>query len=667
MSDLCVYELEDNVWDEFSGTDDHIVPHPGNGLGQVVVQVESRKKPRHEVVDVVNRSHDGIKCSNSSSTVTQKDKMLEKSSWSETPDGVFTASYDSSPVKERNIVSEETKTSNHCLKSENDDTMDNELFADDPILSEKSTALDNSSYDYPLNHISQAKDDLNFFGNGCEDKEGSDLLYYGWADDIGNFEDVDRMFRSCDATFGLEGLTNEDAMCWFPTSQCNEGSEDEIKMSSKFSTSETGALIGDSEQPLASARNSSLNDSETKSLVTSDKTNSRIATAVDQSAPSPVLFFNGSDAKSVSWQKKQAKHQNQSAVKRKDRKMENGCFFHQNGTMNLDMKHLFGGSSHQPLSTPGSQQHNHTLGPQSLNYTQMPVPYVDMDYSHSTDQISVCPTQSDAKSGNSTHLSASLKESLYASNQVESVKSFYNSKLENSVRTFNDNTDKELLQQELQLSFPSNTKETDITGQSALHGSVTLKKQAGSSAYDFEGHSEIEGFSAGLQGEIDSSNAQESSCVSSVFDDISLEATSFRQLQLVMERLDIRTKLCIRDSLYRLARSAEQRHNCANANGGNSDGRQTSSSAAAEEPDKPVGFMDVETNTNPIDRSIAHLLFHRPSDPSLVSNSDALSLKSQAVVRGSAASSALITKGEVCLDENANDDDKFALVTLDNR
>lgn len=31
-------------------------------------------------------------------------------------------------------------------------------------------------------------------------------------------------------------------------------------------------------------------------------------------------------------------------------------------------------------------------------------------------------------------------------------------------------------------------------------------------------------------------------------------------------QLDIRTKLCIRDSLYRLARSAEQRHNCANLN-----------------------------------------------------------------------------------------------------
>lgn len=32
-------------------------------------------------------------------------------------------------------------------------------------------------------------------------------------------------------------------------------------------------------------------------------------------------------------------------------------------------------------------------------------------------------------------------------------------------------------------------------------------------------------------------------------------------------QLDIRTKMCIRDSLYRLAKSAERRHNYANTNG----------------------------------------------------------------------------------------------------
>lgn len=42
--------------------------------------------------------------------------------------------------------------------------------------------------------------------------------------------------------------------------------------------------------------------------------------------------------------------------------------------------------------------------------------------------------------------------------------------------------------------------------------------------------------------------------------------------------------------------------------------------------------MDMETDTNPIDRSIAHLLFHRPSDSSIEPPHDGSSLNSQTVV-----------------------------------
>jgi hypothetical protein len=45
-----------------------------------------------------------------------------------------------------------------------------------------------------------------------------------------------------------------------------------------------------------------------------------------------------------------------------------------------------------------------------------------------------------------------------------------------------------------------------------------------------------------------------------------------------------------------------------------------------------TGFVDVETGTNPIDRSIAHLLFHRPSDASVMPANNAFSPKSHALV-----------------------------------
>ncbi|KAK6916102.1 hypothetical protein RJ641_018963, partial [Dillenia turbinata] len=93
-------------------------------------------------------------------------------------------------------------------------------------------------------------------------------------------------------------------------------------------------------------------------------------------------------------------------------------------------------------------------------------------------------------------------------------------------------------------------------------------------------------------------------------------------------QLDIRTKLCIRDSLYRLAWSAEQRHNGGIQNSGSTHNRDSNGALMTEETNKCAGFMDMETDTNPIDRSIAHLLFHRPSDPSLKPAYDTFSMKS---------------------------------------
>lgn len=42
--------------------------------------------------------------------------------------------------------------------------------------------------------------------------------------------------------------------------------------------------------------------------------------------------------------------------------------------------------------------------------------------------------------------------------------------------------------------------------------------------------------------------------------------------------------------------------------------------------------MDIETDTNPIDRSVAHLLFHRPADSSTTPAHGSFSFKSPSVV-----------------------------------
>jgi hypothetical protein len=130
---------------------------------------------------------------------------------------------------------------------------------------------------------------------------------------------------------------------------------------------------------------------------------------------------------------------------------------------------------------------------------------------------------------------------------------------------------------------------------------------------------DVERVDLGILGDLCSSGAHESSLINSCkFDEISLEATSFRQLRQVVEQLDLKTKLCIRDSLYRLAKSAEQRHKFAKFSG--DDDRDSTGTLLADETNKHNRFMDIETGTNPIDRTVAHLLFHRAPDLSLMSN-----------------------------------------------
>ncbi|GLT70954.1 hypothetical protein SLA2020_430000 [Shorea laevis] len=63
-----------------------------------------------------------------------------------------------------------------------------------------------------------------------------------------------------------------------------------------------------------------------------------------------------------------------------------------------------------------------------------------------------------------------------------------------------------------------------------------------------------------------------------------------------------------------------------------------------------TGFVDVETGTNPIDRSIAHLLFHRPSDASVMPANNAFSPKSHALINGSEDTIAIADKKRLMTD-----------------
>ncbi|XP_037449966.1 uncharacterized protein LOC119319619 isoform X1 [Triticum dicoccoides] len=77
----------------------------------------------------------------------------------------------------------------------------------------------------------------------------------------------------------------------------------------------------------------------------------------------------------------------------------------------------------------------------------------------------------------------------------------------------------------------------------------------------------------------------------------------FQKLQEGMNQLDVGTKACIRDALYRLAYSVEQRHQAVEQNVGSSAANRLSTSS-----------VWAETERSPMDRSVAQLLLQKPLD-----------------------------------------------------
>ncbi|KAH1072157.1 hypothetical protein J1N35_024485 [Gossypium stocksii] len=632
MTDLCMFELVDNVWDEFGASNDHIVPHTVDEYGsQFEVQGDSRKKPRHEVIEVSRSSEDMTKYSvvgekeKGIHTLT-KNRMLEKGLLSHSPDGMFPTAGDNESIKEvTSLASDDPRLSNYGLKTVDIDSVGSEFYSDDSILVDKCATEDNNVYRFPLNHISKADDDLSFFNNKNEDKENSDLLYYGWGD-IGNFEDVDRMFRSCDSTFGLGSLSNEDDLCWFSSSQVTESCQDALKADTKLNN-----LLEHCASSRPDSAASATIGSSKKSVCLSDGINS-LNVKGDNAGVAHMSYLNvfkeepetkdelTPNEKQIS-PKKQSKQLSASG-ERKDQHVGNGGSFNQYGNIkhSADVKHTFTDSSCQFFSPSDLQQHKQNIGPDSVSCVQTNIPYMHLNYSSPLDQLLGCRTSSSIKSENNGYPS-STNESSYASDQVQSIESSSGPSFGGPATIMNEKRKKLHYQQDKQAPLKKNVKHAKVGSKMAFYDPVTVQKQVRQSEQD-EGHSEVEGVSVGKLTQLDSSNDQLSSCMSSVLDEVSLEASSFWQLQQVMEKLDIRTKLCIRDSLYRLARSAEQRHNCTNTKGGIKEEKDEAGSFVANETNKCTRFMDMETGTNPIDRSIAHLLFHRPSGPSLNRTTD---------------------------------------------
>ncbi|KAI4382959.1 hypothetical protein MLD38_008847 [Melastoma candidum] len=133
---------------------------------------------------------------------------------------------------------------------------------------------------------------------------------------------------------------------------------------------------------------------------------------------------------------------------------------------------------------------------------------------------------------------------------------------------------------------------------------------------------EIDNLSALPSLDMASSIEQDESSTLSVADDgYSIEEAVLRRLQDVISKLDMPIRISIRDSLFRLAKSAVQRQQASDVNSTGTNAGEKHEAVVKEEQDASAREVkvtaDAETDTNPIDRAVAHLLFHRPMELSI--------------------------------------------------
>ncbi|XP_028754243.1 protein LNK1-like [Neltuma alba] len=570
---------------------DHIVALSGDEhTDQFAIEADGSKKQRLEFhgtrsTDLSTYDAHGQK-EFYSPTITQEEIMLEEGSWSHQSEGVF-PSRDSEACKEvKRPSSDDTRMSGHHYKSSNIDSIDSELCMDDTVLGDKCVVEDDSVCEYPINHISEADNELSFLDND------------GWLD-IGNFEDVDRMFRSCDSTFGMGSLNNEEEFCWLSSSNGTDGSDDVSKCTFKLSGAEPSLLKNTSDNDTDSKAGTgglSINDSNKKASSFNKKSRTRMD--VDDSVPASSSVLSESDIKSGgiddSMPKEKRKLSKPSEGRRKSEYLENGNAVYPCAPLKQygDVKETFGASSGKVSSSQVSIQKRKP--------------------NNDSDSLGCLQTQLTGHTQGILIFQVILPSfQLHPDPDLNTIAFHLLLSNEKRERLYHPNA-----AQPLTKSF----KIENMAGSLPCQSPVSAQQLVHQFENENEGHSEVDGVSVGFSQETESSNVQEISSMSSV-DEISLEA-SFRQLQLVMDQLDIRTKLCIRDSLYRLARSAEQRHNYAKGNGSIGENIEACKAMMTQDVSGCSGFVDMETDTNPIDRSIAHFLFHRPTDSSVMPPSE---------------------------------------------
>ncbi|XP_011042158.1 PREDICTED: uncharacterized protein LOC105137914 isoform X1 [Populus euphratica] len=587
-------QLTNIIWGEAEDSDDHIVPYPEAS------EDYCKKKESSEEASTIKSSEQKAP----GAKVDTDGRKLESISNVDTSEGTSSLGLDMD--RWPNLSSPNAaKTEQDSLET----SISNNLT--------EITKLESSA-----DHLDK---DTEIFQNPHEGKEQGDFVDYGWAS-IGSFDDLDRIFSNDDPIFGNVNLGNADEL-WssskyttnspvkpFPISVASR-EEDQLfalgygKMNDPASHGLQNTQAGLDHVEYDEGKNKPMLKEQTDLAVVGKNT----------AANSQLTEENGAFPNELANKFCDQTYRQKKILKGREKLEEKGELksyqdFYGNWTSYvIPACQLKDHSAPQIMqSSPPSilSQQKQLQGSEQLQYQQISNPFVAPSaYGSITNPYSM-PGLSHIQSGDFKHQPlASGYEVSSVSGNANPINKLADCPVKPQRMTPQEKIEKLRRRQQIQAMLAIQKQQQQLVHQKCSQENQIQHVEGAD--LEVEDLSTLSSFDPNSPIEQDDSNT-----VSLAVNDYSMEDTVLYRLQDIISKLDVRIRLCIRDSLFRLAQSAMQRHYASDTGSTNNSSRDEQVAAKEETSSqrRVVQMPEVETETNPVDRTVAHLLFHRPMD-----------------------------------------------------
>ncbi|XP_038889673.1 protein LNK2 isoform X2 [Benincasa hispida] len=585
-------ELANIIWGEAADSDDHIVPY---------------REASENYYDKKEWNQD-----------TVYTKVVEQKSPGTDVDDNHGRKLESSPGKEG------TSTSN----------LSNDPLAD--VSLSKPSRIDRDS------KAAMTKGATNFQSSE-EGKEQADFVDYGWAN-IGSFDDLDRIFSNDDPIFGQVSLHDADEL-WSSSSKDLRNSPMKLFPTVESQNLDSGVDTEKIKNPEYSKQNeqvSTLPNGQSSdvgplglqtgsAILTNVEGDMTVANAKDrtdlETIPNPaaatlhqrtdIIASANEFSNKIGRQKKLLRSRKRSEGKSDEKMFQDFCgnwpsSTNPAGQFDNNLALQLGTSSPSVMT-----KHRHLQGIESLHYHRSSNPLMHQSfYPIAANTYSAVPLLSQIQPVDLQHqplLGQDISPS--GANRVDKPADGF---VKSLTMTPQEKIEKLRRRQQMQAMLAIQKQQQQFNSQvSTTSQSISPKCPQEVQSQHIE-KTDIDSEEIYTLPALDPKSPLEqddSNTVSTTVDRCSMEDTILCRLQEIISKLDFKIRLCIRDSLFRLAQSAIQRHYANDTSSSNKSTRDENDFTAKGEINshcRIAGVSDAETETNPIDRTVAHLLFYRP-------------------------------------------------------